>query len=55
MQIIEDKYKLNPDKWIPEKKSKINFKIEIFGVLLTVIHGIPFLLSHSQFSNELIF
>ena len=25
MEIIEDKYKLNPEKWIPNKKNNINF------------------------------
>ena len=40
MQIIEDKYKLNPDKWIPEKKSKINFNKKYTLVISFFIFGL---------------
>ena len=40
MEIIEDKYKLNPDKWIPEKKSKINFNKKYTLVISFFIFGL---------------
>jgi len=40
MQIIEDKYKLNPDKWIPEKKSEINFNKKYTLVISFFIFGL---------------
>ena len=40
MQIIEDKYKINPDKWIPEKKSKINFNKKYTLVISFFIFGL---------------
>ena len=40
MQIIEDKYKLNPDKWIPEKKRKINFNKKYTLVISFFIFGL---------------
>ena len=40
MEIIEDKYKINPDKWIPEKKSKINFNKKYTLVISFFIFGL---------------
>ena len=40
MQIIDDKYKLNPDKWIPEKKSEINFNKKYTLVISFFIFGL---------------
>ena len=49
MEVIEDKYKLNPDKWIPEKKNNINFNKKYTLVISFFIFG---LILVSMIKNE---